>query len=410
MSPAPRSGRAEANTRARPRRSSSTAPQAGAAVAVPPAPPLTAPALNDTQQAVRALQDSRVQACRAAFHYLLSHGADREVSKRLVREALRDLAPEDARLIRRALKSSGSASGGGGHHHKSGAHPHRAAKAEAKVDPDFERVPDPAPGVYPYRNRLSTARYEALNYPLQVELLKMARWVKAAGERVVILFEGRDAAGKGGTIKRVMEHLNPRGARVVALEKPSDAERGQWYFQRYVQHLPTRGEIVLFDRSWYNRAGVERVMGFCTADEYAAFLADAPRFEQQLVEHGVRLIKFWFSVSRDEQRRRFKQRETDPLKQWKLSPVDLASLDKWDAYTAAKEAMFEATDTTQAPWIVINSDCKKRARLNAIRCVLAQLPYSHRDEAAIGEIDPLLVRRARDVLRIVRPTRPAGRG
>jgi polyphosphate kinase len=210
----------------------------------------------------------------------------------------------------------------------------------------------------------------------------------------VILFEGRDAAGKGGTIKRVMEHLNPRGARVVALEKPSEIERGQWYFQRYVQHLPTAGEIVLFDRSWYNRAGVERVMGFCSDDEYQEFMRQVPQFERQLVRSGVHLIKFWFSVSQEEQRRRFKERELHPLKQWKLSPVDLASLDKWDDYTKAKEAMFFETDTADAPWTVIKSDCKKRARLNAMRYVLHRLPYSNKDLANLGTLDTLLVGRA----------------
>ena len=191
-----------------------------------------------------------------------------------------------------------------------------------------------------------------------------------------------------------MEHLNPRGARVVALEKPSDAERGQWYFQRYVQHLPTAGEIVLFDRSWYNRAGVERVMGFCSENEYQQFIHQAPLFERQLVQSGVYLIKFWFSVSRKEQRRRFKERELHPLKQWKLSPIDLASLDKWDDYTKAKEAMFFETDTADAPWTVIKSDCKKRARLNAMRYVLHKLPYTNKEVANIGSLDTLLVGRA----------------
>jgi len=241
---------------------------------------------------------------------------------------------------------------------------------------------------------MSRKRYEAEKYKLQVELLKLQSWAKETGQRIVILFEGRDAAGKGGTIRRFMEHLNPRGARVVALEKPSDAERGQWYFQRYVQHLPTAGEIVLFDRSWYNRAGVERVMGFCTEAEYQQFIHQAPLFERQLVQSGVYLIKFWFSVSRKEQRRRFKERELHPLKQWKLSPIDLASLDKWDDYTKAKEAMFFETDTADAPWTVIKSDCKKRARLNAMRYVLHKLPYNKKDLSNIGTLDTLLVGRA----------------
>ncbi len=226
-----------------------------------------------------------------------------------------------------------------------------------------------------------------------MDLLKLQAWVKDTGQRVVILFEGRDAAGKGGAIKRFMEHLNPRGARVVALEKPSEVERGQWYFQRYIQHLPTRGEIVLFDRSWYNRAGVERVMGFCTDHEYDEFLRQAPEFERQLVRSGVHLFKFWFSVSQDEQRRRFKERKVHPLKQWKLSPIDMASLDKWDDYTRAKEAMFLHCDTSDAPWTVIKSDCKKRARLNAMRYLLHRAPYAHRDLATVGPVDPLIVGR-----------------
>ena len=249
-------------------------------------------------------------------------------------------------------------------------------------------------GAYPYRNLMSRKAYEREKYQLQVELLKLQAWCKDTGERLVIVFEGRDAAGKGGTIKRFMEHLNPRGARVVALEKPTDAERGQWYFQRYVQHLPTAGEIVLFDRSWYNRAGVERVMGFCSDEEYREFLQQAPSFEQSLARSGVRLLKFWFSVSREEQLRRFHERERHPLKQWKLSPVDLASLDKWDDYTLAKETMFLHTDTAMAPWTVIKSDCKKRARLNAMRFVLHQLPYAEKDVERIGTLDPLIVGRA----------------
>jgi len=229
---------------------------------------------------------------------------------------------------------------------------------------------------------------------LQVELLKLQSWVRQTGARVVILFEGRDAAGKGGTIKRFMEHLNPRGARVIALEKPTEAEAGQWYFQRYVEHLPTRGEIVLFDRSWYNRAGVERVMGFCNEREYQEFMRQVPEFERNLVHSGIHMTKFWFSVSRKEQRRRFKQREKHPLKQWKLSPIDLASLDKWEEYTKAKEAMFHYTDTVDAPWTVVKSDCKKRARLNAMRYILHGMAYTGRDLDVIGPVDPLLVGRA----------------
>ena len=262
------------------------------------------------------------------------------------------------------------------------------------AEDDQELAPDWRAGGYPYRNLMSRKAYEREKYQLQVELLKLQSWVRETGERVVILFEGRDAAGKGGTIKRFMEHLNPRGARVVALEKPTETERGQWYFQRYVEHLPTAGEIVLFDRSWYNRAGVERVMGFCSDAEYEEFLRQVPGFEQSLTRSGVHLLKFWFSVSRQEQRRRFDERQHHPLKQWKLSPIDLASLDKWDDYTAAKEAMFLHTDTVEAPWTVIKSDCKKRARLNTLRYVLHSLPYTGKDLERIGRLDPLLVGRA----------------
>jgi len=270
----------------------------------------------------------------------------------------------------------------------------RDVKPAKGGDPDAELAPNWREGAYPYKNLMSRKAYEKQKYRLQVELLKLQAWVKDSGQRVVILFEGRDAAGKGGTIKRFMEHLNPRGARTVALEKPSDVERGQWYFQRYVEHLPTRGEIVMFDRSWYNRAGVERVMGFCTDAEYDEFMRQAPEFERHLVRSGVHLFKFWFSVSRAEQRRRFKERKAHPLKQWKLSPVDLASLDKWDDYTRAKESMFLHCDTSDAPWTVVKSDCKKRARLNAMRYVLHRLPYTNKDAAAIGTVDTLLVGRA----------------
>ena len=262
------------------------------------------------------------------------------------------------------------------------------------VSPDDELTENWRKGGYPYKNLMLRKNYEKQKYHLQVELLKLQAWVKETGQRVVILFEGRDAAGKGGAIKRFMEHLNPRGARVVALEKPTEMEQGQWYFQRYVQHLPSRGEIVLCDRSWCNRAGVERVMGFCTNQEYEEFMRQAPEFERNLTRSGIHLIKFWFSVSRDEQRRRFKERKAHPLKQWKLSPIDLASLDKWDEYTKAKEALFFHTDTADAPWTVVKSDCKKRARLNAMRYVLHKLPYGNKDVRKIGQLDPLIVGRA----------------
>ncbi len=267
----------------------------------------------------------------------------------------------------------------------------------ARRQADRELADNWQEGGYPYKNLLSRKSYERQKYRLQVELLKLQAWVKESGQRVVVLFEGRDAAGKGGTIRRFMEHLNPRGARVVALEKPTEGERGQWYFQRYVEHLPTAGEITFFDRSWYNRAGVERVMGFCTDAEYREFLRQAPEFERMLVRQGIHVFKFWFSVSRREQRRRFREREVHPLKQWKLSPIDLASLDKWEEYTQSKEAMFFHTDTADAPWIVIKSDCKKRARLNALRYLLHKLPYKTKNAEQIGAVDALLVGRAQVV-------------
>lgn len=244
---------------------------------------------------------------------------------------------------------------------------------------------------YPYQTKMPRPVYEREKRKLQIELLKLQTWVKETGQKVVIIFEGRDAAGKGGAIKRFMEHLNPRGARVVALEKPTDRERTQWYFQRYVQHLPAAGEIVLFDRSWYNRAGVERVMGYCTPAEYLDFTRSCPQFETMLVNSGITLIKFWFSVGREEQLYRFTARSTDPVKQWKLSPTDLASLDKWDEYTEAKEAMFFYTDTPQAPWTVVKSNDKKRARLEAMRHVLAQFDYPNKDRRVARRPDQLIV-------------------
>jgi polyphosphate kinase len=244
---------------------------------------------------------------------------------------------------------------------------------------------------YPYDERLARDVYEREKRLLQIELLKLQNWVKATGEKIVILFEGRDAAGKGGTIKRFMEHLNPRGAQVVALEKPSERERTQWYFQRYVEHLPAAGEIVLFDRSWYNRAGVERVMGFVDSRDYLEFMRQAPDLERMLVRAGIRLIKLWFSVSRSEQRTRFVIRQVDPVRQWKLSPMDLASLDKWDDYTEAKEAMFFYTDTADAPWTVVKSNDKKRARLEAMRHVLSRFPYEGKDAEVARAPDSLVV-------------------
>ncbi|GFG97146.1 polyphosphate kinase 2 [Mycobacterium timonense] len=247
---------------------------------------------------------------------------------------------------------------------------------------------------YPYENRMPREEYERLKRRLQIELLKLQQHGKRVGARHVIVFEGRDAAGKGGTIQRFMEHLNPRSARVVALEKPTEREQTQWYFQRYISHLPSGGEIVLFDRSWYNRAGVERVMGFCTPDQYAEFMEQAPVFEQMLVDDGINLTKFWFSVSPAEQRTRFAIRLVDPVRQWKFSPMDIASVKRWDDYTAAKEAMFDATDTDIAPWTVVRSNDKKRARINAMRYVLANVDYDDKDHEVVGEPDPLIVGRA----------------
>ncbi|HSF85846.1 MAG TPA: polyphosphate kinase 2 [Acidimicrobiia bacterium] len=253
---------------------------------------------------------------------------------------------------------------------------------------------------YPYRMKMRRKVYESEKALLQTELLKVQQWLREAGERIVLIFEGRDAAGKGGTIKRFTEHLNPRITRVVALEKPSERERGEWYFQRYIDHLPTRGEIVLFDRSWYNRAGVEPVMGFCTADEYMEFMRQVPELERMLVRSGIRLFKFWFSVSREEQLRRFLSRQDDPLKHWKLSPVDSASLARWDAYTDAKRALFFYTDTADAPWTVIRSDDKKRARLNTMRFVLDSLPYPGRDPAVARPPDPRIVGSAKEIYEV----------
>jgi polyphosphate kinase 2 len=244
---------------------------------------------------------------------------------------------------------------------------------------------------YPYKERLSHHDYELRKRLLQIELLKLQNWIKESGTRLVVLFEGRDAAGKGGTIKRFMEHLNPRGAQVVALEKPSERETSQWYFQRYVDHLPAAGEIALFDRSWYNRAGVERVMGYCSDDQYRLFLDQAPRFEEMLIEDGIHLVKFWFSVSQSEQQTRFLIRQIDPVRQWKLSPTDLASLDKWDAYTEAKEAMFFYTDRARTPWTVVKSNDKKRGRLEAIRHVLTGFDYEDRDDNVLGSPDNLII-------------------
>jgi polyphosphate kinase 2 len=265
--------------------------------------------------------------------------------------------------------------------------------------PMVAKPPHGALARQPHLRRMGRSRYEAEKALLQAELLKVQIWAHETGQKFVLLFEGRDAAGKGGTIKRFMEHLNPRFARVVALQKPSDAERGQWFFQRYIGSLPTAGEMVFYDRSWYNRAGVERVMSFCTPSEYLEFMRQTPEFERMLVRSGVRLYKYWFSVSREEQRRRFVSRQNDPLKRWKLSPIDIASLDKWEAYSEAKEAMFFYTDTADAPWTVVRSDDKKRARLNCMRHFLSTLDYPAKNHEVVGTPEPLIVGSAAEMAR-----------
>ena len=265
------------------------------------------------------------------------------------------------------------------------------------IDPDGRAV-DTWRENFPYQERMPREEYDEAKYLLQVELLKFQNWAAATGTKHLLLFEGRDAAGKGGTIKRFMEHLNPRYARVVALTKPSDREQTQWYFQRYVQHFPAAGEMVLFDRSWYNRAGVERVMGFTTDHDYEQYMTQAPLFERMLVESGVSLTKFWFSVTRSEQRTRFIIRQVDPVRRWKLSPIDLESLNKWDDYTNAKEQMIRRTDTAWAPWTTVKSNDKKRARINAMRHFLARFDYDGKDESAVGQPDASIVQRGRDAV------------
>ncbi len=327
--------------------------------------------VNESVESARA---AKISAVRDIVNEVPPHDVD--TLSRVLKAIIDGTSVDDAVVLREALLEN----------------PDMAVSSAPQ--PDDTLSADWRKGGYPYKNLMSRKRYEKQKYRLQVELLKLQSWVKETGQKVVVLFEGRDAAGKGGAIKRFMEHLNPRGARVIALEKPTLEERGQWYFQRYTKHLPTAGEITLFDRSWYNRAGVERVMGFCETDEYTEFMRQAPEFERNLVRSGIHLIKFWFSVSQNEQRRRFNEREAHPLKQWKLSPIDKASLDKWNEYTKAKEAMFYYTDTPDCPWTVVKSDCKKRARLNAMRYVLHKLAYTGKAIDQVGPIDPLLVGRA----------------
>jgi polyphosphate kinase 2 len=254
-------------------------------------------------------------------------------------------------------------------------------------------------GKYPYTDHIPRRKYDKEKQKLQIELLKVQNWVKMTGQKIVVIFEGRDAAGKGGTIKRFMEHLNPRAAKVVALEKPTKQEKGQWYFQRYVVHLPTRGEILFLDRSWYNRAGVERVMGFCDRHEYLEFMRECPDFERMLVNSDIKLFKYYFSVTKKEQRRRFAARSKDPLKQWKMSPVDEAAVGLWSEYTRAKESMFFYTDTASCPWTIIKSDDKKRARLNAMQHFLSNLDYPNKDLNVVTNPDPLIVGMPKQVLR-----------
>lgn len=330
---------------------------------------------SSVTQSIDAAQDRQIAAAQDIVKNTKPQPQNAPEAMKAIEAILQGASADDAIAIRSNLLKWNKLEGG------------------IPASPDDDLVDNWRDAVYPYKNRMLRKNYEKQKYKLQVELLKLQAWVKETGQKVVIIFEGRDAAGKGGTIKRFMEHLNPRGARVVALEKPTIEEKGQWYFQRYVKHLPTQGEIVLMDRSWYNRSGVERVMGFCTDAEYKEFLRQTPEFERQLVNSGIHLFKFWFSVSREEQRRRFKERELHPLKQWKLSPIDKASLNKWDEYTKAKESMFFHTDTSESPWIVIKSDCKKRARLNTMRYVLSKMPYEGR-MTNIGHPDPLIVGRA----------------
>ena len=299
---------------------------------------------------------------------------------------------------------------------KDNLHPNSAI--EAALEPTVRRpktIPDAAPldnpldispreriryfrdNLYPYATRMSNREYYAEKLPLQIELVKLQNWMKESGDRLIILFEGRDAAGKGGTITRFMEHWNPRSAHVIALDKPSDVEAGQWYFQRYIRHFPTSGEIVLFDRSWYNRAGVERVMGFSTDPEYRLFMKHVPLLERMIVDSGIHLVKLYFSVSQQEQLRRFEKRATDPLKQWKVSSIDIMSKDKWQEYTEAKEAMFLLTNLEVAPWTILKSDDKKRARINAMRHLLHTMDYKGKDTSVVYAPDPSIVALSHEV-------------
>ena len=324
----------------------------------------------------KAAFDSAQGAQLNALTDILAHASDKAAA---LKTFLDGSSPDDIAAVRQLLLEGDGVDGD------------HAISIGRQRSADDELAYDWRSGAYPYKNLLSRKRYEKHKYALQVELLKLQAWVKESGQRVVILFEGRDAAGKGGAIKRMMEHLNPRGARVVALEKPSDVERGQWYFQRYVQHLPTAGEIVLFDRSWYNRAGVERVMGFATPDQIANFLREAPEFEGMLVRDGIRFIKIYLEIGREMQITRFHERRHDPLKQWKISDIDIAAMSKWAEYTAAKEEMFRFTHTAVAPWTMILANDQRQARLEAIRLVLNGIAYEGRDNKAVGRADERIV-------------------
>ena len=347
---------AKARTPARPKTVPAPRRSAPRRVAAGDVPPRLDEATLQQQRVARATE--RAQAVQAGvLADVAAAGTEPTEWLQRVQALVNGASPDEARSLRRLLAE-------------------RARPAQAAgIDPDLELAPTWREGGYPYRHLMARRSYEQQKYRLQVELLKLQAWVKETGQRVVILFEGRDAAGKGGAIKRFMEHLNPRGARVVALEKPSEVERGQWYFQRYIEHLPTRGEIVLFDRSWYNRAGVERVMGFCSDDEYEEFFRSVPEFERMLVRSGIKVLKYWFSITDDEQHLRFLGRIHDPLKQWKLSPMDLESRRRWEAYTRAKETMLERTHIAEAPWWVVPADNKKKARLNCIHHLLSQFNY-----------------------------------
>ncbi|SOE18070.1 polyphosphate kinase 2 [Hoeflea halophila] len=259
--------------------------------------------------------------------------------------------------------------------------------------PDWVKDNDFSSDGYPYRKKLKRDEYEDTLEALQIELVKVQTWLGETGNRVISVFEGRDAAGKGGAIGATRAYMNPRSARIVALPKPTETERGQWYYQRYVDHFPTSGEFVMFDRSWYNRAGVEPVMGFCTPEQHAHFLEETPHFERMPVKAGIYLFKFWLNIGREMQLKRFHDRRHNKLKAWKLSPMDIASLTKWDEYTQARDLMLQVTDTEHAPWTVVRANDKRRARINVIRTVLQKLPYTGKDKGAIGDIDEAIVGR-----------------